>query len=313
VDVIELTSAIVTEAGYDGDEQTIIGAVYDRSGRLVRQSQRPRFGAWRHADPQAVDLPTGYGTLAHATYVGRFHAHFGHFLIETLPSLFQHRLSTSVLAHPWPDDFREEAIPGEFRGYLLMAAGIDHARIRLVDRPLVVGHLLVPPHLLSPIAGVASQALVHAYRRIGGYTLARAKAGSPRVYLSRRLFTGGSERYVINETEVETEFRSRGFEVIHPERLPIEAQIRAVASADHLAGCEGSAMLLGGFMRSGSSVIVIESRRDRSAKVIYDAIGLTTHRLEICAVEFDGSRQNVTVDLEALGARLDAVGLVPST
>jgi capsular polysaccharide biosynthesis protein len=124
--------------------------------------------------------------------------------------------------------------------------------------------------------GVVGPTFIAACGKIRDYALAQAPAPGGRVYLSRRLFDGGSYRAVENEDALEKVFAAHGFTVIAPEQLPMGDQIRAVANADFVAGIDGSAMHLCGFMRANAKVLIIETRPFPVQRAINHALGLTT-------------------------------------
>jgi capsular polysaccharide biosynthesis protein len=124
--------------------------------------------------------------------------------------------------------------------------------------------------------GAVGRNYIAATAQMRAYALAEGAAPTGRVYLSRRMFEGGSHRAVANEVKLEELFARHGFSVVMPEQLPIGDQIRALANADFVAGLDGSAMHLCGFMRAGAKVLIIESRPFPAQGAINRALGLET-------------------------------------
>lgn len=65
-----------------------------------------------------------------------------------------------------------------------------------------------------------------------------AERNDRKLWLSRSALTGGC---VVGERDFETDLAAAGFEVIHPETMPLAAQIRAFDEARLVAGFTGSA------------------------------------------------------------------------
>ena len=77
------------------------------------------------------------------------------------------------------------------------------------------------------------------------------------------------------ERFVETRFAEAGFDVVHPEELPVSRQISLVRGADLIAGLSGSALHLGVFAPEGTRVVELGDERSpsqpRPAQVMLDA------------------------------------------
>jgi hypothetical protein len=88
--------------------------------------------------------------------------------------------------------------------------------------------------------------------------------GSRRLYISRlgHVKSGGSTRIMVNEEQLIAALAAKGFEIIEPQYLPIEDQIRLFASAGLIVGPAGSALFNAVFCRPGTKLIDIESEPD---------------------------------------------------
>ncbi|WP_296603988.1 glycosyltransferase 61 family protein [Nocardioides sp.] len=272
-----IVSATLTAPNYDNETSRLTGAVYDEDGTLVATCLRDSRLAWKHDDPETLPSPpTNAERLREARYLGRYIGHFGHFLIETLPALARAGFDDlPLLFHPWgvPD------APGAgYRAFLLNALGIDEARIGFVRRVTVVDKLHVPDSLPNVILGDVDRATLDAYAfiRQAALRVTQATPHGGAIYLSRRAFDG--RREVKGEDTVEDAFRRDGYTVIHPQQLPIHEQIGLVARAEAVAGFEGSALHLCGFMRPGSRVTVVTQDRPVPLAIlaVNDALGHVT-------------------------------------
>lgn len=315
--MLKFRSALITAPAYDEDSAILLGAVYERT-RIVGTALRPYTGAWRHGDPVVLgDQPAPDARLEAGTYLGRFHAHFGHFILETLPALgYAAEGSGKLIFHPWPAELRADWIDARFRGFLLEALDVDTSRIHLVDRPLLVEELTVPDLDCVLIGQVGSLAR-DVYGRVRRYACrgGDGSAGPRRIYLSRSRFT--AEPRVINENRVEEMFRRQGFDVLHPQELPMRDQVRLAAGAEVVAGVDGSAMHLCSFMRPDTRAVVLRaasesgtSHRHRRLgpgfRALNDAMDVETTELPVCAPRTEG---RLEVDLDLLREHLR--GFVP--
>lgn len=196
----------------------------------------------RVAQAEAID-----GTCV---YLGPLAAHFGHFLLESLPRawyLKEADPATLLLFHA-----RAERVPlAPFFVAILEALDIDPSRIRLASRDKVVSRLVLPAsQLWQGIKASPGMCVIfdHIRERM---KKRRTQAGpTPRkVYFTRRSLGAvkAPERpraVIANEEEAEILFRDLGYEIMRPETLPFEEQVAIVANATHVAGASGSALHL---------------------------------------------------------------------
>lgn len=303
--------AIITPASYDPSRHRIGGAVYDGPG-LVEEALRTSALGWVHGDRRSLAEPLEPSIeVAEAVYLGRFFAHFGHFLLETLPALGHAGPDDALVFHPWPESLPHEWIGAIFRGFLLEAAGVRPSRISLAHEVTRVRHLKVPRReqvILGDIGPVA----LGIYERVRHSSLKKGRGGFPkRVYLSRRRYP--SKRLVVNEAHVEALFEAWGFTVVFPEELPMADQVRLAFEAEVLAGVEGSAMHLCLFMARGSKAVLIQHDHPIQQAIFLtnEAQGIETVSLTACYPESSALPGRTRVDLgsvekglaAALGAR----------
>ncbi|KAA6434876.1 glycosyltransferase family 61 protein [Agrococcus sediminis] len=250
-----------------------VGAPYDAEGKLVSSARRAGGyrGDFLHSlDQEYVELPPGADRIEGSFYYGGlWMQHFGHFLIETLPTLWAHDGVQPVLFHRLGD-------VDSFKRELLDLCGVTSEPI-FVDRALRVEHLVVPSRPVS-LNRFASPAAVRLWRRVARAAAGDA-SGSRRVWLSRTQAEAGGA--AVNRTlgfgELDDEFASLGFEVIFPETLSIREQIEIARSSSILAGFEGSALHLSAFAHPGTKVLVLGTERrpggNRAQPAIDRAVG----------------------------------------
>jgi capsular polysaccharide biosynthesis protein len=302
-----------------GPFKWIRGAAYTPRGGLMPRSQRLNVHdvkAPLACDPKSIDPPTDAIRVEGSwIYGGHWMPHFGHYLTETLPSLWPDpaeipRLDGLVFHRSWRGQWSRKAVREFYEptvepwqrdlialaGYGTVPVRLHNAGTRQFDR------LVVP-----------SRPLVHkswAYRDVVPmWQRMAAAAGTPGpdrlIYLSRTRFNAADERDRRNRTtggwddELDATFAAAGFVVVHPEELRIVDQVRVVAGADVLAGSSGSALHLSAFAPQSTRVIEVGDRRARDGsvptqRVIDSVIGRTVAFLSY------GDQQAVRVGLGKL-------------
>lgn len=228
---------------------------------LVDDSYHVRNG--RRSLPADLVTPAGEGfILRHdlrsvkrhrgaAILLGSVYGHFGHFLLEGLSR-------TWALAQLDPDlpvvVFEHEPLhPWQLT--ILSALGVTEDRVIQLAEPRRFDRLLVPARAYDLHQGAAPE-LADAWAAIGARF--RRPTASPRLYLSRSRFR--NRRVMRNEQDVERLFERHGFDVVHPERLPIAEQIALARAATHLAGSVGSGTYLGMFQRRRRDKLIVSPR-----------------------------------------------------
>ncbi len=266
-----------------GPIRWVRGAVHDADGLLVPQSQRVWNGNKKEpvpADPEQVPVSRGAKRLKGTwIYAGHWSTHFGHFLLETLPNLWPDPVEcaslSGILAHrpirgPAAPDADQVPLQAPtvhpWQQQLIELAGYGGVDLRVVHgRPVRVDRLVVParPVVLKRRAGAGA---VQVWRRVSDAVADRGSES--RVYLSRSQFHAGDHgpgRARTDEAQdarLDTFFSDAGFEVVHPETLPITEQVALVRGAHVLAGLPGSALHLSAFADPGTRVLTIGDRRN---------------------------------------------------
>jgi capsular polysaccharide biosynthesis protein len=243
------------------------GAVYDADGALLPASQR--IGGYAgdlvvSADPAEVDPAPGAEELTGTwLYGGHWMGQFGHFLTETLSTLWPEPADDleGIVFHAFIWGGRQDP----WQRKLVRRAGYDFRPRVVVAEPVRVERLLVPtrPYVLNAYA--LPEAAVP-WRRVADSI--RSPAGYERVYLSRSRYNAAAlaaGRPTRSEPErdarLDETFAKHGFEVVFPEELPVLDQVRAVVAADVVAGATGSSLHLSVFAPPGARVIEVADRR----------------------------------------------------
>lgn len=262
----------------------VTGAVYDAAGSLVPRSQRIGGLSNDHAlsfDPPELALYEGPVTRLEGTwlYGGTWFNHFGHFLTETLTTLWPQEPVDGVVFHPfW---FGDEQLPYQLEALRLL--GITTTPVIVGRERVTVERLLVPTRPYLPNGYAAPEALA-VFDRLREAALRARPATDPgarpdRVFLSRtahhrRLAEAGrpSRRSLANEADMDDLFARLGFRVVWSEDLTLTEQISLVAGATVLSGPSGSALHLSVFAGPDTRVVELADGRSWAKPVLTQQI-----------------------------------------
>lgn len=129
----------------------------------------------------------------------------------------------------------------------------------------------------------------------------------PLVYLARR---ASRSRPLLNEGEVTALLLARGFERIDPEELSFAGQIARVADARIVVGAMGAAMTSSIACAPGTHVVHL-AHEGWTDPFFWDLAAVMGHRFAAIYGRAEGPADTIyrpyTIDLDALGRRLDAI------
>ena len=237
----------------DARRRRVSGAVYS-NGSLVLDSQR-RSGLGgdliENGDESQLDvpevLPRYHGEWL---YGGHWMTQFGHFITETLTGLWPPpQRFRGVVYHPFI--FGKEILP--WQEFLLDRAGWA-GRCVIVSEPAAFEKLAVPRRAFD-LNGSVSTTAVEVWARV-----AYKSELSDLIFLSRSRLSD-NHRALADDVSLDDSIRDLGFEVVHPQELSIEDQLRTVARSRLLVGTAGSALHLSAFASKATPVIEIGDRR----------------------------------------------------
>lgn len=212
-------------------------------GDIVKESD----GSF-YLDPESLSDPT----ILEGDYffIGSIHRHFGHLLVEGLSRLWALDYIPKEIKDNISFLVYEDSLP-EFAIKLLGFSGIPSQKIVYAPKHAIVERLFVPD-IAYKTHHWASHLMQSTYNKISKNIAPDAKS-ERRVYLSRKNTT---DRPLDNEDEIERIFSSFGFEIIAPEKLTIEEQIKTVRESKFIAGPVGSQMYLSAFSNSKTIIVL---------------------------------------------------------
>lgn len=265
----------------DERRRVVSGAVY-QDGKLLPMSQRigGRGGDLvKSEDPETIVGTAGYSRLSGRwLYAGNWMGQFGHFITETLTNMWPREFFDGIVCHPFV--FGNSIDPWQIE----LVRRLGHSvPILISNQGCVVDELVIPqrPFILND--SVEAQA-ANVWQRV-----ASAGSLSRKVFLSRSKLSNDSRR-VDGDERLDQLMESLGFDVVHPETLPIGEQLDLVAQAGILSGVSGSALHLSVFANSHAKILEIGDTRSHSQalpnqRLIDDSVGRTSGFVPYIATE----------------------------
>lgn len=331
-DALLLPATGGTARGAPGAKQpaTFDGGVYDAAGRLLPLGIHAGIGGRNIAAPMAGE---GSAATLPGTWLfgGWLRHHFGHFVHECLgrlwawPELAEQPDGILFLPHGWLRGQHPPRRAGgdgdrRFLPALLPLLGIE-APVRVVIEPTRVERLVLPQQLLlmpcpeDPEAPRRHQAFLARM----GEAAATAGPAAGRAYLSRGWLAPPAASFVL-ESVIEENLARAGYAILHPETMPLPAQVAAYRGLTDLIFAEGSALHLAApFLGPGSRVAALW-REGRRLGVMHKQVLAAGVK---AVTEFDAMlgwvapepvnwrKAHGLPDFARLGATLEAEGFIP--
>jgi hypothetical protein len=157
------------------------------------------------------------------------------------------------------------------KGFAPFAKELDLPAVTVLEDPVTVDLLLVPEQGLGSGDLMMGRPEARAYLR-DRLSRSRTEGRGRRLFLSR---SGQPRRrgMILGEQALEQLFATEGYEIVHPERLGLKAQMEMYHEASHVVGTEGSAFhLLALAGQTGCNVAVIKRRDSALFGLICDQL-----------------------------------------
>lgn len=296
----------------DGGVRT--GAVF-MEGKLVEKAY--------NLDDINVKWNTSSIHIEQGAYCGYFMPFFGHLLTEFLPRYEQlklmDRLDLPILVHPAPWVREPEKQLRDFPPIpeFLKELGISFDMLHFCCSDVDVDSLFHTSNTIKLGQNVGEEMVDIANSLRARFNFVNE---GKKIFLSRSRLES-SFRKADNALEIDRIFQDFGFEILHPQEMPLRQQIAKVSSATVIAGEEGSAMHLSMFNPMLKTCIILDSGRfTRPAaaidtqKLLNERLGCQTIYCPPTNIEIDhqtavkmqaGGR--FTVDVENLSKTLEAI------
>ena len=203
---------------------------------LLWRNREPRLDG-RPAPPEAVRQALGVDSGAAGgradrlkgayLFGGYLFRHYGHFLIESLSRLYALK-QCAALPIVFSSTHRD-ILPWQRDVFKLLAL---RNPICLLTRPAIADQLM----LAAPGFALPDIVMPEQIEALGA--LPSPQRSDKKIWLSRGSYIGGG---LHGERALEPHLQALGWEIVHPQFLPIRKQVELIASSARVAGLDGSA------------------------------------------------------------------------
>lgn len=224
-----------------GTMDQFTGGIYDSQGKFVSDCLIKRGSP---AEPMpSQDILNG-------TYIygGCLSAHFGHFIWESLTRLdaiLKCRNYPIIFISPNDRIFNTQKL-------FFKTLGIKNDII-VIRKPTEVGNLIYSPPQSSLYPAYMSDSLLSAMGIKNFDSMTERK-----VWFSRTKLKYGK---IVNEEGIESELKSLGFDIIYPEKLPLQEQITLISTSRIVSGFTGSQFFSAFFSKNILGKFILFNRR----------------------------------------------------
>lgn len=224
-----------------GTMDQFTGGVYDSEGKFVSDCLIKR-GSPGELLPSKDILKGTY------IYGGCLFAHFGHFIWESLTRLdaiLKCRNYPILFISPNDQVFNTQKL-------FFKTLGIKNDII-VIRKPTEVSSLIYSSPQSSLYPAYMSDSLLSAMGIKNFDSMTERK-----VWFSRTKLKYGK---IVNEEEIESEVKSMGFDIIYPEKLPLQEQIKLISTSRIVSGFTGSQFFSAFFSKNILGQFILFNRR----------------------------------------------------
>lgn len=294
-------SKFAVEKGVDRD-RLVTGAVYRGRDLVIESVRQGGVGGDLviSADPIRVDRVANPRRLnGRWLYGGNWMNQFGHFILETLSTLWPSGTSfEGILFHPFLFGNRPLAWQYEFLERLDIPP-----KMEIVLEDVEVESLVVPERAVVLNKSVSSEAR-DVWHRIAN----RRTELQPPVFFSRSMLDDDVRSFE-NDTVLDNALEAMGIRVVHPENLALEEQLQIVADSEIIIGLSGSALHLSAFAPPHTPTIEVGDRRTRGRPVPAQAVlDASMGRMSafVPVIETSDGQRDIQETVESIGVLLGA-------
>lgn len=247
IDIVENGTFVV-------NTETFAYGVFDANGKFVDSSLQ-----YRGKNTQFIPsyLPADEYMDCDAVFLGNAYHHFGHFIIEHLNRTWGiEKIHANNVKYVFIDNKNIGAKSWLFDFTDML--GIMREDVIILNKSMRFKNIYIPMQSLNNSGNMWAPEF-----KIG-FDLMRENVAAEqvyeRVYVSRAKLPDTMRTY--NEEKIQKVFERNGFHVIYPETLPLQQQVAIIGNCKYLAGCAGTALHMGLFMRPGGRIVQLNRSGD---------------------------------------------------
>lgn len=210
-------------------------------------------------------------------FLGNAYHHFGHFIIEHLNRAWGiEKIHKDNVKYVFVDNKNIGAKSWLFEFTDML--GIARDDVLILNKSMRFNNVYIPTQSLNNSGNMWAPQFGRGFDIMRDNVV--AEKIYERVYVSRAKLPENMRTW--NEEKIQRVFERNGFHVIYPETLPLHQQVAIIGNCKVLAGCAGTALHLGVFMKPGGRIIQLNRTSD-----IHDNGPLQWRMCMIKGLDFD--------------------------
>lgn len=236
------------------------GGVFDSDGVFVKRTSKRRFGTSEWAvnsmltDSMCSEVEYKDETVL---FIGFIRMHYGHFLVDccgrmwALEEFIKNNATYKIVYISYEDKIADFALK------FFEEIGVEKNRLEYVNRSVQYRKVLVPELSFLPMISMNSNYWVKGFDIVISSCKEKCSVNElPKlIYLSQSQYKVG-RRY--GENVIEKLFKYNGYEILYPERIPLEKQVVLYNSADVLVCTNGTLAHNGIWMRENQKLVILD-------------------------------------------------------
>lgn len=244
---VEHNALYMPTHGADNSQGRAAG-LYDVKGKLILEAAR-----FRGPEPHSIGSPfsTWFDPKRAkniwsepAFYMGQFAKHYGHFLVDSLCRLWAYQKNESrkikIIYHG--TEMASEFFKIDYMRNILNAMGLAEVDFIKFDEPTLISKIIVPEPAFEELSYVYKEFATF-FNSLGNIIAPADEntiVSDRPIYLTKINIKSGISHFV-NEDEFANVLSNAGVEVISPELLSLEEQIKIFRTRSVITGLTGSA------------------------------------------------------------------------
>ncbi|MCD8373248.1 MAG: glycosyltransferase 61 family protein [Clostridia bacterium] len=256
--VFEINKGIVLPAKYiPGTANNYAGGVCDENFKFKAGLRRdPKSPGWGGVgESYTVDKKDLIYEDETVVFGGVLMSFFGHMLNDNLTRMWWHVLNQNCSYR-----FCFIVTMGEFKTWMYdfyELLGIDRSRIIIVDKPMQFTKVIVPEEAAHTWDSYTDfWDMPHILMAENALKMVDVSQLPKKIYLTKRFYRDGGS-VTINEEYFENFYKSQGYEVIAPEKLPLFQQVALAANAEAIATTLGTTVHFSLFSKKGTRIDIL--------------------------------------------------------
>lgn len=228
-----------------------LGGVVDESGQYVELS----------CIPNSVQYPYSYENAEYrdekVVYCGYLINHWGHFLVDSITRLWYYTENDSSVDKYvfFIEDGSKREITGNYRKFFELLKIWD--KLEIINKPVTYREVIVPELGIVKMTSYVPK-LLQVFDTIAENVVPDPGWKTPsKIFFSRSQFAKGMQ-YEFGFDAIDNFFEKNGYQILYPEKVPLDEMIHYIRNADVVAALSGTLPHNILFAKQGQHLEVVE-------------------------------------------------------